>query len=360
MCETVAGVWSTFQHDVRHSGQNSDEAFGPPLTLAWAKQIKPSALLNAPAIENGRAFVSVSNRFSPVAPIYALSASDGSELWSYNFGSVYGVGAPAVFDGRVYLAHGKDLPQPPATLWSFEAANGASGWRSPLNAEWDSYAAPIVSGGRVFVQAGVPGGISGYLVADGERVLLQGFEHAELTSPSYFLDFLYTLTPNYARRHHPATGAVLAQTELLANASQANERAIVFGATLGYFVSSGSLVAIDPLTLATSWSASSAYALVPAVADDFVYAVSRGQLLVHDALSGELKFSFAGDGALNHPPVASKSHVYVASDERTYVLRIGSHELASVVPRGGALAVAAHRLFIANPRGLLSAYALSP
>jgi outer membrane protein assembly factor BamB len=359
VCEAAPGVWSTFQHDVAHSGYNAEETFTPPLTLAWSKRIKPSLPLSPVAVEKGRAFVSVSNRFASAAPLYALSASDGTELWSQNFGSVYSLGSPCVFSGSVYLANGKDLPQPPASLWVFDASSGALRWLAPLSADFETYGAPIVAGGRAYVQAGLPGGVYGFLANDGERVLLQTLERAELTSASYFGQALYTLTPAYARRHDATTGAIQASAEFPDTNIDPGYRAIAFGRSLGYVVSGGSLTAIDPRTLATRWVASASYTTSPAVADDTVYAISDGHLIARDATTGALLFTFSADHQLRYPPVVASGHVFVASDQHTYAVDVATHVAVWSVAYGGFLSLAAHRLFIAGADGRLSAYALT-
>jgi len=94
---------------------------------------------NPPVVSGDTVFVS-----GEVGEVYALAAATGEERWhvetrSYN-------SSPSVADGRVFLSNRFD----PAAMLALDAATGRKLWRRTLD-ESDTWYAPAVAGGRVFV-----------------------------------------------------------------------------------------------------------------------------------------------------------------------------------------------------------------
>src|SRR5260370_5601549 len=92
-----------------HTGVNDAETGTPPLELAWTKPLSTGAL-NPVSVEGERVFVTGVTYFGPNSPVWALNANDASQIWSYNFGSVFSVNPPRVSDGLVYVQMGNHTP----------------------------------------------------------------------------------------------------------------------------------------------------------------------------------------------------------------------------------------------------------
>jgi hypothetical protein len=337
---------------------NPDETGVPPLTFAWSRTLGITGL-HPSVVKDGRLFVTGSTYFASTAPIYALDVSDGSDLWSYNFGSVFSVGHPSVFGGSVYLANGKSTSGTPY-LWSFDAGTGNINWTAALSAQWESYWAPILVGDTVYTNAGYGGGLYGIAASDSSETFFIDLDQYDSWSPAYFSGNIFTFIAGHFRKHDPSTGAILSTVEVTWNWSgYSMSTAPVFGPSLGYVIAPPNLVAIDPDKSSIAWTANGTFAGTPAVAGGAVYAISAGNLIVRDATTGSLLWTFVGDTALNHPPVVANGYVYVSSDANVYAVSIATHQQVWTDEVGGWLALAARRLVVSGS-DKLTAYLLSP
>ena len=88
--------WSTFRHDVTHTGDSASTA---PLTnqLLWNYTTGNSIDYSSPAIVNGIVYVGSTDNY-----VYALNAATGGTIWSYKTGSSID-SSPAVVNGVVYI-----------------------------------------------------------------------------------------------------------------------------------------------------------------------------------------------------------------------------------------------------------------
>jgi len=357
-CADSVGSWSTFQGDIQHTGSNLAETGVPPLTFGWRQTFAyaPHPVVAA----SGRVFVSRSTYFAEGDTLSALNISDGTSLWSKNFGGLYSIGHPAVFDGAVYLANGKHSGEP-NFLWSLDAATGAANWSSQLLAQWEQYWAPIVVDGIAYTNAGYYGGLYGVSITKGDNAFIQDLAQCDEWSPAYFKGALYTFIANSLNKHDPKSGVVLSTTSVNSTwAAYALRTAPVFGPRLAYVVAPPTLYAIDPDRSAVVWSADGGYSGTPAVADGAVYGISAGNLVVRDADTGKLKWTYVAPAdTLTFPPVIANGFVYVASNTTTYAVSIATGQQVATADRGGWLTIADHRLLVAAADGSLSAYILA-
>lgn len=358
ICAAPTSDWPTFQYDVAHSGVNPNEQGKPPLTKAWSRAL--GAGLFPPALSGGRLFVTGRTYFANVAPVSVLNVSDGSDLWNYNFGSVFSVGHPSVFGGALYLANGKGTTGNPY-LWSFDAASGTVNWSAVLSAQWEQYWAPIRVADTVYTNSGYFGGLYGMAASDGAQRFFTDLDQYDSWSPAYFSDHVFTFIAGHFRKHDPSDGTVISTVEIPWQWSgYSMGTAPVFGTSLGYVVAPPNLVAVDPATDTIAWTANGTYSGTPAVADGAVYAVSGGNLVVRDAATGALLWTFVGDTALSYPPVIASGHVYVASDQNLYAVSIATHQKVDTAAVGGWLVVGSRRLIVAGSDGTLTAFVLAP
>jgi PQQ-like domain len=133
----------------------------------------------------------------------------------------------------------------------------------------------------------------------------------------------------------------------------------VFDDTRAYVISPPNLLAIDPAQAKVVWTANGTYTGTPAVAGGLVYAISAGNLVVRDAVTGTLAWTFVGDTQLKYPPVIANGYVYVASDAHVYAAEIATHTQAFSANVGGWLSISSSRLLVAGADGTLSAFLMS-
>lgn len=357
MCEGVTGEWRTLGYDDRHSGHNPLETGTPPASLAWSIGVGANVLHPA-VIEGGRVFVTDEGYFD-AAPLRALSLADGSDLWSHDFGDVFGVGQPSVIDGKVYVQHcnhGNDTK-----LWQIDAATGNVDWAAPHGAQWERYWAPLVVDNRVYVDGGNYGGLYSFSRTTADQLFFNNqLEQYDEWSPAHFNGTIFTFIAGNLRAHDPQTGAIQWTTAVTWNwAGWSMKTAPVFSDTMAYVIAPPSLHAINAATHAIVWSANGSFAGMPAVADGAVYALSGGSLAVRDAATGTPLWAFGGDGMLSFPPVIAGGHVYVASSSNVYAVDIATHEQVWTDTFGGWISVASGKLVIARTNGTLAVYNLT-
>jgi hypothetical protein len=358
VCSAPSSDWPTFGYDVAHSGENPAETGRPPLTLAWSRTLSSSAL-QQPALGAGRLFVTSDGYFGPSSPIQALNVSDGSALWSYDFGAVSSVGVPSFFANTVYLANGRSISGVPY-LWAFDGAQGSTQWGAQLSAQWEQYWAPIRVGSVVYTNAGTYGGLYGINASDGSQKFFQSLDQYDSWSPAYFSGHIYTFIAGHFRAHDPSTGSVVNQLDVTWNwVGYSMRTAPVFNATRAYVIAPPNLLSIDPTQNQVAWTANGTYSGTPAVSGDSVYGISAGNLVVRDVATGSLKWTFVGDTKLTYPPVIANGFVYVASDANLYAVDISTHLQVDQKAVGGWLIIGSHRLIVAGQDGTLTAYVLS-
>ncbi|WP_459194418.1 outer membrane protein assembly factor BamB family protein [Halosimplex sp. J119] len=104
------------------------------------------------AVEDGepaRFVVGDGTVFTKQGPsLYAVDAGDGTERWRTRFASALQDSAPALADGRVYVANGDDDED---DVFCFDAATGDIDWSANLGSGYPLVSAPVVTGGSVYV-----------------------------------------------------------------------------------------------------------------------------------------------------------------------------------------------------------------
>jgi len=199
--------WPMFGGNPDHTGVNDAETGIPPLQLNWTKALSTGPL-NPVTVEGNRVFATPITYFGPNSPLWALNAEDGSQLWSYNFGSVFSVNPPSVLNGLVYVQMGNHTPA--TRLFAFKVADGTIAWATPFSAQWERYYAPTIADGKVFVNGGYYGGMYGFDAAMGDPLFYQGaLAQYDQWTPAYADGVLYSYVDGHLRAHDPNNGAIL-------------------------------------------------------------------------------------------------------------------------------------------------------
>lgn len=339
--------------DERHSGFNPGEPGKPPLTQAWVA--KGAGGASPPVVEGGRVFALGGSR------LHAVEASNGAEIWSYNFGAIFGIGWPAVNGGKVYVATSNSYGD--TWLRQFDRSTGTVGFKVPFGSQWERYWSPIVVGNAVYLDGGTYGGLYGFDAANGgAQLFFTALEQYDEWSPAFFGSKVYTFLEGKVRAHDPATGVVLATKDFgWTWRGWSMQTAPVFGEAYGYVISPPNIYAFAPDTLAQVWTVNDNYVSYPAVAGGVVYALGSGVLHALDATTGARNWIFTGDDALSYPPVVAGGYVYVASAANVYAVDTATHAQVWTAPVGGSLAIGSGMLFVSRPSdGSLVAFRLSP
>lgn len=349
-CAADASAFRMLGGDAGHSGFNPGELGTPPLSKAW--EVVGAGGGSPPVIEGGRVLSIGAKR------LYAIEASTGAEIWSYNFGTPFGVGWPAVSGGDVFVATSNNYGD--TWLRRFDRATGALGFKVPFGSQWERYWSPIVVDGSVYLNGGSYGGLYGFSAATGTQLFFGSLEQYDEWSPAYFGGKVYTFVEGMIRAHDPVSGAILASKDVgWSWAGWSMWTAPAFGDSYGYVISPPDLYAFAPDTLNVVWTVNGSYVSYPAVAGGVVYALGSGILHAVDAATGASKWVFAGDDALSYPPVIAGGHVYVSSNSNVYAVNIATHAQVWTAPVGGRLAIGSGMLVVSSPSGSLVGFKLA-
>ena len=157
----AAQSWPMFQVDPAHTGYMPVSLQPGQFNVRWAKNLGTGSVKPV-AAGDGRVYAAHARQ------LLALGTSDGSTLWTRDFGDVFSVNPPSYVNGRVYLQtcnHGSDT-----WLWALDGSSGTTLFRSPHSAQWESYYAPTIYGGRVYVDGGYYGGMYGFNGSNGDQL----------------------------------------------------------------------------------------------------------------------------------------------------------------------------------------------
>lgn len=139
---------SNFQINATHTGAITIENFAPPLKPRWT--VNFGQPISYPLIADGRVFVTVRNpTLSTGTTLYALDATNGATIWSFNLGGGAALGAACYENGRVFALNYAGL------LRSFDAATGNVVMSVDLPGTSGYSAPPAVLNGVVYISAGL-------------------------------------------------------------------------------------------------------------------------------------------------------------------------------------------------------------
>ncbi len=353
-----ASDWPTISYGTSHAGYNTVEHGGPPIVGHWDTVIAADQTALSPACaENGVAFVTYDTRLG------AIDLKDGSVRWTYDFGTPDSVGQPTVAGGTAYVQTNKGITgNPDSLVWAIDAAKGTVVWTVPFDSQWESYWAPTVADGNVYVNGGRYGGLYAFGVADGSQLFFDSnFPQCDSWSPAYYQGVLYTYVQGSFTANNPTTGAEIWNNSIQGNwpYSYSMDAVAALDGQRAYMVAPPKLAALDLVSQDFDWITSAAFTGTPAVADGIVYATSGGTLVASDASTGKQLFTFAGDSQLSYPPVVAAGVVYASSEIKTFAVNAATGKELWTTSVGGWLSVASGTLMVASANGILHGFVLS-
>jgi outer membrane protein assembly factor BamB len=358
VCTPPGSVWRMVGADGAHTGSNSVERGVPPLSKAWSAVLSTRAL-SPVVVEGGRVIAATPCCDDVQSLALAFSAADGTELWRHEFGHIYSLGLPTIYGGTVYVAPNDGGKH--TGVSALDAGSGSRRWSLEFDAQWDDYWSPLTDGERVYFACGSVEGLCGALTSNGSQLFFnEKIEQYDQWSPALARGKVWTYIAGILRGHDPLTGDISTRVALPWTWTGWNMKAFpVFDAKSAYVIAPPSLYAIDPAAAVVRWKADGAFKGSVAVDGGVVFALGSKTLHARDAATGGLLWTFTGDGALKYPPAVAAGYVYVSSDTNVYAVDIATHVVVWSAPVGGWLSIAEGRLFVAQPNGVLQAYALS-
>ena len=267
--------------------------------------------MSYPLIADGRVYVTVSDAVNYGTTLYALSATDGSILWSAPLGGTYWWSAACYENGRVFAVNFDGL------LRAFDGATGNLVWSVQLPNQYAFSAPPTVYQGVVYVSGAGSGGTVYAVNANNGAVLwTKSVINGDTSSPALTSDGLYVsyACPNVYKLN-PATGAQIwfyspgcsgggGRTPVLYNG-----RLYVRDSSDAIFDSqTGTIIGNFNAKNSPAFSGNRGFFL-----DGPHFFGSFGTLRARDVNTNSVLWSFAGDGRLQSAVLVVNDYVYVGS-----------------------------------------------
>ena len=345
LCDDGTNRWITLGGDIHHSGYNPHETGHPPLKEGWSVQLGGGTL--GPAVTDGQTVW-----VSGVGGVAAFVPAGGRELWRTPMDQV-NFGGATFNDGDLLVTVGGALAS------SFTPETGKLWWSAPLPKTFGWYGAPLVVGSRLYVASMNDTGLVARETADGTPVWGPAGDQGSTSywTPLYLDGYIYSYASSFLYVYDAATGS-------FAYATWLGTPGDMFGVPISdgeqlYITTPSSLRAFPPHADKAAWATPGAYTGTPAVANGVVYAFAGGELLAHDAATGEVLWMFQGDGGLDGAPVVANHWVYVTSPSNFYAVDIDTQQIGAHEMHGGALAIANGQLYLARADGAFFAYDLT-
>jgi outer membrane protein assembly factor BamB len=352
MCRAGISQWPTLGGNTHHSGFNANETGTPPLTLAWSATVGTTPLWAATS-DGTTIYVSVQNEPNRTPQVWALSAVDGRVLWSH-----YTAESSSPFLGQTTISGASLFVAQDASMYSFVRASGIVTWSHPVNSSDPRFWAPLVVGGNVYFDG--DNTLSALYAETGSELFQDVLGFYDQWAPLSLGGNIYTFVGGHLRAHDPLTGNETWTASVPWSLPVPDlMTAPVSDGTQIYVIAPPSLYAFVPGQPTPQWTRSDAYSGMPAVANGVVYSISNGSLHANDASTGAIRWTFAADGALNHPPAVAGRWVYVASDLHVFAVDSTTQTASWTGAPGGWLSIAGGHLYVGQPNGVLATYALT-
>jgi outer membrane protein assembly factor BamB len=285
-----------FQITPSHSGAISFNNVALPMRAAWSRDVggPPSYAL----IADGKVFVTVNTTqqtsTSASSELLALDQATGATDWGPI--SIGGIANAAYDNGTLFVNSSPSSGTP--QLQAYDAATGALKWTLPVTGQ-PAITAPTAEGGQVYTTNVAVNGTSGIILWRGSI--------GQMGTPAATVDGVYSSGPCFTFDYRPATGEV-AWSNLPACSSAGGPTSVVAN---GVLYASGSATKFDAETGTVLGSYSADYP--PAIGSTSGYFLSGGTLSAIDQSTGTVSWTFIGDGELVTSPIIVDQYVFVGS-----------------------------------------------
>jgi outer membrane protein assembly factor BamB len=362
------GSWPMFQADARHSGYLPLSLSPSTFKLAWQKALS-GLPLNPVAAGEGKVFATVLTYFDDTAHLFALSARDGTTLWSKRFTGtppgIFSVNPPSFAYGNVYVQTGDHSTD--TWLHAVDGTTGEPVFQAPHEAQWERYYAPTLYDGKAYVNGGYYGGMYAFDAYSGTQLWYTPLPQYDQWTPAVDADRVYAYVGEYTPGLYvkdrltgvPAPNFV-PDPNFEWNGWSMNLAPVIGAHGDVVAIHDGRLVSFDPASASIRWEVQSAFDGQPSIAKDRIYAIDGGRLVVLDELTHAELWSWTPpSGVLAGPMIVTDTHLLASTADATYAVDLSSQQSVWSYPVAGHLALADGTLYIASADGSLTAITTS-
>lgn len=348
--------WPMYQVDARHTGYLPIALDPNSIQLKWTALVAPGAL-NPVTAADGRVFVTIDG--GNYRGLYVIEKDTGLPLWSVLYPGVHSVNPASVDGGRVYLQTGNHSSD--TWLRCYDAATGASIFRSPFQAQWEEYYAPTIDGGTVFINGGYYGGMYAFDGVTGSQIWFRDLPQYDEWTPAVDAQRAYAYVGGWFYALNRATGSVAYsfQDPGYSWSGYSMQMAPVLGTMNdAFFINNGRLLCADLQTQSFRWSLSGNFSGQPSLRQGVVYAIKAGSLEAFSELDGAFLWRWIPpSGNLVDTIALTDTHAVVRTSSSTDLVSLQTHQSEWSHPASGRLTLAESNLYLALSDGNLMCFA---
>ena len=347
--------WSTYQGNAKHNGYVDTSVAGSAISFLWSHDF--GAQLNPPAIANGQIFTSQQARFRSGHPLVAMDVHTGAEIWNHpDFGSVNSINPPAYANGKVYIQTGKGTTSNAPYLYAFDATDGSLVYRSTFSAQWESYYAPTIYDGDVYINGGYYGGSYRFDGNNGNQRWFHDLPQYDDWTPAVDQDYVYAYVGEYSpglyvlNRQTGARLFSIPDPNFDWSGWSMNLAPVITDDGDVIAIHDGRLISFDVDGRRIGWESQRSYKGQPVIVGDVIYAIDAGTLTAVDASDGTFLKAWDPPAgvSVSGNMIATNSHLFVQSPTTTYMLDIGTFDIAWSYEASGSIALGDDHFAIAD------------
>lgn len=353
-------AWAMYQANAQHTGYLPISLDPEQSGLRWQRDVGGAFALNPVAAADGKVFVSLLTYFNDVPALFALDARNGQPLWSKQFGSIFSVSPPSYSFGTVYVQTGNHATD--TWLRAYDADTGDPVFQAPHLAQWERYYSPTIHEGKVYVDGGSYGGMYGFDAFSGSQAWFRGLPQYDQWTPAVAGGLAYAYVGSYAPGLYAVdrfTGAlvfVITDSNFEWDGWSMNLAPVVGRHDDVIAIHDGRLISFDITRRSIRWQLQRNFQGQPSVAQDRIYAIDGGRLVVLDEVSNTELWSWPPpEGNLTGPMIVTDTHLLGSTATNVYAVDIVTRQAVWSFPAAGLLALANNTLYIASSNGTLTA-----
>jgi outer membrane protein assembly factor BamB len=299
--------------------------------------------------------------------IYALNEADGTQAWTYSFGTMASEGPAAYAGGNIYVETTDQAEK--CVIWALDAALGTYQNKMSEGCQWSNFFAPTISGGSVLHTAQT-GTVYSWAASSGALQWSSPGGAGDQATPGADSNHVYQYGVSSGAPalniFDPRTGTVTASisdpfttsfsfNSMFSSPVVGTSGDVISFSGVGFSGRAASsseqgqsrvLVSYDVANKRVGWRSASAYMTHPALAQGVVYAGGNTPARL-DAMSetdGHILWSWsppAGDSAFHRNMVVTDNLIFVSTDVHVYALDLTTHQVVWQYPSPGMLAISA-------------------
>ena len=318
----------TWQNNTAHDGYDPASSLVTPLGLKWSHNFSGGGVttISYPLIAQGLVIVTTNIGSGYGTRLWALDESTGATIWSVNIPGTYSFSNAAYDSGEVFVVNFDGL------LKAFDAATGTLLWSVSLPGQYAFTSPPTAVNGIVFVGgAGSGGTVYAVDETNGQVLWTMPVENGDHSSPAVVAGSVYV---SYACPQSYAFDAVTGeqlwhysgQCEGGGGKTPVVHQGLVYVRDAFFYQTNGLVLDANTGNLIGGFDCDPP----PAFVGNLGLYLYSGTLTGVDLSSGQVLWSFAGDGQLSSAPVVVNQTIYIGSfSGRLYGLNMSGQEIWS-------------------------------